>query len=322
MTGATTLRRRALGWLTFTNVLWGLSFLLIKAVLLAHLAADPAARPALVTMMTIAPRFVLGALLLGLWLLPQWRTFTRREIEQGLWMGLSGCGGMYFQNSGLQETSASIAAFLTQFYVVLIPAWVALQARRWPSGRIWWCCALVLAGVAVLARVSPATLHIGWGETQILFSAAFFAVQIYVASSARFAGNRALPVTFVLFVTAALVFTLAASTLAPDLNALLTPWCSPGWLGATLALTLFCTLATFTLLCRWQPLLTPTEAGLIYCLEPVFAAALCLFLPAWISGWLGISYANETLTWHLWVGGALVTAANVLIQIRPSSTAN
>jgi len=55
---------------------------------------------------------------------------------------------------------------------------------------------------------------------------------------------------------------------------------------------------------------------LIYTLEPVSASALALFLPALISGWSGIDYANEALTWHLLVGGVLLTAANVLVQLR------
>jgi hypothetical protein len=67
----------------------------------------------------------------------------------------------------------------------------------------------------------------------------------------------------------------------------------------------------------WQPEITATEAGLIYCVEPVFASAFALFLPAVISGWAGFHYDNEQLTWHLLIGGGLVTLANVLIQLQP-----
>jgi hypothetical protein len=68
---------------------------------------------------------------------------------------------------------------------------------------------------------------------------------------------------------------------------------------------------------RWQPKITTTEAGLIYCIEPVFASMMALFLPAMFSAWGGFDYANERLTWHLLVGGGLVTLANVLIQLNP-----
>ena len=43
---------------------------------------------------------------------------------------------------------------------------------------------------------------------------------------------------------------------------------------------------------------------------------MALFLPALFSQWAGISYANETATVNLAVGGGLVTLANVLIQFR------
>jgi hypothetical protein len=42
-----------------------------------------------------------------------------------------------------------------------------------------------------------------------------------------------------------------------------------------------------------------------------------VFLPAIFSVWAGIAYANEAATWTLLVGGGLITAANVLIQLKP-----
>ena len=91
---------------------------------------------------------------------------------------------------------------------------------------------------------------------------------------------------------------------------------SPAVVGCLLALTLFCTLCTFTLMNHWQRDLEATEAGLIYCAEPVWTSLLALFLPAWLAGWTGVAYANETPTTRLLVGGGLITAANVLIQLR------
>ena len=64
----------------------------------------------------------------------------------------------------------------------------------------------------------------------------------------------------------------------------------------------------------WQRHVTATEAGLIYCSEPVFASLLALFLPAIFSAWANIHYANENLTLRLLVGGGLITAANILLQ--------
>jgi drug/metabolite transporter (DMT)-like permease len=81
-------------------------------------------------------------------------------------------------------------------------------------------------------------------------------------------------------------------------------------------LVILCTLGGYLFMNRWQRHVTATEAGLIYCVEPVLTSLLALFLPAWISTWAGINYTNETLTARLLIGGGLVTVANLLLQRR------
>jgi hypothetical protein len=56
---------------------------------------------------------------------------------------------------------------------------------------------------------------------------------------------------------------------------------------------------------------------LIYCVEPVFASLLALVLPAWFSLRYAIDYPNEIASANLLLGGGLITAANVLIQLKP-----
>ena len=85
-------------------------------------------------------------------------------------------------------------------------------------------------------------------------------------------------------------------------------------LGLLLALTLLCTLATFTVMNHWQRHLEATEAGLIYCVEPVSASLCAVILPAALAALAGVHYANETFTWRLLVGGTLITLANICIQ--------
>jgi hypothetical protein len=41
-----------------------------------------------------------------------------------------------------------------------------------------------------------------------------------------------------------------------------------------------------------------------------------LFLPAWLAGVGGFDYANENITFNLLLGGGLITAANILLQLR------
>ncbi len=308
---------RAVLMLVLATFLWGASFPLVKAIALAHQRVLPGSGTGFITAYTIAPRFLIGSAVLLLVLWGKLRAFTRLELKQGLLIGLAIGGGMLFQNDGLQFTSASTSAFLTQLYSVMIPLWIAWRLRRRPPAIVLLCCALVLPGVAVLGRFDFRTMQFGRGEVETLVSSVFFMMQVFLLERKEFAANRALPVTLVMFVTEAALFTLMALGTAPHPADVLVPWTSGPWLVFTGLLTLFCTLGAFTLMIKWQPKIPATEAGLIYCVEPVFTAMMALFLPAIFSAWGDFDYPNEQITWHLLVGGGLITCANVLILLKP-----
>lgn len=310
-------RARPLLMLLVANFFWGLSFPLIKSITLLHAQLLPHAGTWFSAVYTVAPRFLLATLLM-LALRPRggW-AFTPGERKQGVILGLFAAAGMLLQNDALQFTEASTSAFLTQFYAILIPIWVAVVARRRPGAVVWTCCALVLAGVAILGRFDFRALHVGRGESETLLSSVFFMGQILTLERKEFAANRPGQITLVMFATEAAIFWVLAGLTAPDAAALITPWTSPPWLAFTVLLTVLCTYGSFSLMNAWQPKITATEAGLIYCIEPIFGSVMALFLPAMFSVWAGINYANETATWTLLVGGGLITLANVLLQLKP-----
>jgi drug/metabolite transporter (DMT)-like permease len=95
---------------------------------------------------------------------------------------------------------------------------------------------------------------------------------------------------------------------------------SPAIVSLLLALTFACTLVTFSLMNHWQRFVTATEAGLIYCAEPLWASLFSLWLPGILTFWTGAAYANEHATTRLLLGGGLITLANVGLQLRPQGT--
>lgn len=307
--------------LVLANLFWGISFPLIKSMSAVHAQLLPGSSTWFITASAIFPRFFLGALVVGAFCPGTLRTLTRSELRQGVGLGVFALLGMVFQNDGLQFTEASTSAFLTQLYAILIPLVLAVRARRLPPWTVWASCALVLAGVAVLARLDWRDLRLGRGEVETLICSVFFMGHILWLGKAEFAGNRALPVTVVMFAVEAVAGLGLAFWTAPQAADVFVPWTSGPWLGFTAALTLFCTVGSFTLMNMWQPKISSTEAGLIYCIEPVFVAIMALFLPAWFAAWGGFDYPNETLTAHLLLGGGLITAANILIQLRPLARA-
>lgn len=303
--------------LLLANFFWGVSFPVIKVIGLLQAKLLPQASTWFSTVYTVAPRFMIAVLIL-IALRPRsfWRV-TRGELKQGIAIGLFSATGMLFQNDGLQFTAASTSAFLTQFYAILIPVYVALRARRSPSWVVWTSCALVLAGVAILGHFDWSAMQFGRGEWETLLSSFFFMGQILWLEKKEFSANRAQELTLVMFATEGVVFWVLAGCMTPDAASLLVPWQSVPWLGLTMILTLFCTLGSFSIMNAWQPKITATEAGLVYCIEPIFGSVMALFLPAMFSVWAGIAYANEQATANLLIGGGLITAANILIQLKP-----
>jgi drug/metabolite transporter (DMT)-like permease len=303
--------------LVLATLFWGLSFPVVKSILLLHEQLLPGASSWFSTVYTVAPRFVLALAVLCAVKPRAWRGLTRGELKQGLVIGCFSSVGMLFQNDGLRYTAASTSAFLTQFYAILIPVYLAVRAKRNPGVIVWMSCALVLAGVAILGDFNWRQLHLGRGEWETLIASLFFMGQILWLEKKEFSVNRAFELTLVIFAVQAVIYVALACALTPSVGALLAPWLSPAWLGLTIVLTLVCTLGAYGIMNAWQPKITATEAGLIYCVEPVFGSLMALFLPALFSVWTGINYPNELATWTLLVGGGLITAANMLIQLMP-----
>ena len=234
----------------------------------------------------------------------------------GLLLGLIGGLGLVLQADGLAHTSASTSAFLTQAYCVILPMWHCFSRRIAPEWRLVFCTGLVLWGISILSGFNWRTLHMGRGEWETLGAAAAFTLQIILLERPRYRVNRAMPVTLLMFLGFAAWSAPVAVMAAPQLGDLWRVVASPAAVAHLGVLALACTVFAYGIMNLWQPKVSATEAGLIYCIEPVCAAVYALFLPGILSRWTGVSYPNEILTSTLISGGLLITAANVLLQIK------
>ncbi len=306
---------RACLWLLFGTLVWGLSFPLLKVIALAQQRLVPGASSWFLASLTVCVRFAAAALALLCWCLPTLGRLTRSEVWHGLGLGVFGGAGMFLQVDGLMYTAASTSAFLTQMTCLLIPLWVALQHRRFPSVMVLASVGIVLAGVTVLARFDWRQMRMGRGEAETILATLFFTAQILWLERPCFAENRTSHFSLVMFGVIGLMFLPVTLATTPSWPALFTAYDSRVVIGCTLVIIWFCTVVSYGLMNHWQPRVTATEAGLIYCAEPLFASVFALFLPGWLAGPARINYANETLTRNLLVGGGLITLANLLIQI-------
>lgn len=308
--------RRAVQMLVFCTLLWALSFPVMKALVLTQQSILPSAGSWFFSSLSVVYRFGLAGIILLLFTFRQMLTVRRLELEQGMVLSVFGGFGILFQMDGLAYTSASTSAFLTQGYCLFIPLWVALVNRRWPTLKIFLSITLVLAGVGVLAEIRMHSIKLGRGEIETLIASLLFTGQILSLEHPRYATNRPMCLTVVMLLGTGLVSLPLTVATAPSAAAWLQAYAAPSAAGFLAMIIGFCTLAAFIIMNTWQRRVTATEAGLIYCAEPVFASLMALFLPEVFSHWAGISYANEHLTARLLIGGGLITLANMLLQSR------
>ena len=290
----------------------------MRAIALVQARLLPDAGSWFVSSLTVLVRFGVAALLMALWSWKTLRHLTRLELWQGAGLALYGGAGILLQMDGLAYTSASTSAFLTQCYCVIIPLIVAWQERRRPSWVIVFSTLMVVAGVAVLAGIDWHTLKLGRGEWETILGSIAFTGQILWLERPQFAKNRVNHFSVVMFVGIALMALPVCLLTMNQPGDLLRAYASPIAIGLTSILVLACTMVAYLMMNHWQPRVPATEAGLIYSVEPLFASLFALFLPGWFASLGSFTYANEHATLNLLIGGGLITAANILVQLRPA----
>lgn len=271
---------RAVTGLVLVTLVWGATFTVVKGAL-----AD--ASP----LVLVAARFGLASLLL----LPLARRLTRAELAGGLVLGLVFWGGIALQTTGLTETTPSRSAFITSLTAPLVPlvGWVVQRDR--PGLRVLVAIAIATAGLYLLT--DPGTGGPNRGDVLTAMGAVLFASHIVAIGRFTRHGNAG-RLLFVQLATTAVLAALVAPVVGAARFA-----ATPGLILALLFLV-STAIGTFWYQIRAQRVLSATETGLIFTLEPVFAS---------IMSWLAI---GETLSVVQWLGGALVVGAMALSALR------
>jgi drug/metabolite transporter (DMT)-like permease len=299
------------------TLFWGLSFPIMKSIGALQSQLLPDVSTWFTTSLVVFVRFAVSAVIIGLVAARTLSKLTPLEFYQGAGLGFFGGIGLIFQMDGLNYTSASTSAFLTQAYCFIIPIIIAVRERHPPALRVVVCTILMVTGIAILTELNPRDLQLGRGEIETLIGSLVFTGQILWLERPIFSHNNVNHFSFVMFVITAIMAVPCAFFTMRQTADIARAFDSPSVMALVLILVLFCTMTAYMMMNRWQPHVTATEAGLLYGIEPVFASIFALFLPSIISHFTSIDYANEHLTLHLFVGGSIIVLANVLLQIKP-----
>ncbi|WP_281276620.1 DMT family transporter [Leptospira fluminis] len=196
----------------------------------------------------------------------------------GLWMFL----GFACQTIGLKFTTATKSGFLTGTLVVITPILQTIFFRRLPNTGNLLGVAVVMGGLVFLsADTGPADtqflFRFDWGDLITVAGAFFFSFYILLMDKAsREVSIRTLLLSQTLL-TSLLSFLLAFLLDALNWETLMWHWES-GVLPALIYNGLISSVGTTFLQTKYQKTVTPTRAGLIFSLEPVFSAMIAFYV--------------------------------------------
>ncbi len=219
------------------------------------------------------------------------RERTRHAVVLGVLYGIA----QILQTAGLAHTPASVSGFITGMYVVCTPLFGALILRTRIVPMTWAAVGLAVAGLGVLTLGG---VSLGYGEALTLVAAGLYALHI-VGLGAWSTPREAMGMSIVQMLVIAAICLVAAAPGGIEL---------PDRTGDWLAIVYMAVFAGALALLgqTWaQAHLPPTQAAIIMSMEPVFAALFAVL------------FGSEGVTWRMLVGGAMVVAAMVIVEILP-----
>jgi len=268
--------------LFYCAAIWGSTFIVTKGALNS---VDP--------VVMVGIRFLISAALLLPWVLK--RKVKTAHMREGFFLSLFLSTLYLTQTTGLLYTTASNSGFITGLFIIFIPVFMFLFRRQKPTRLQGMSAALAIAGMWLLTGgVSGFNL----GDALTLVAAAAYSVHLIVTDKYVKAEADTVLLAFHQFwMVSAISFGIAlfrgSSLAVAGLN---------GW-GVIIFLAVFPTLTAFFIQMLAQRHSEPFKVGIIFTLEPVFAA-----LFAWTLG-------GEEFVWVKAAGGLLIVSGMIIGEL-------
>ena len=271
--------------LLFVVFIWGTTFAVMKGI---FTTVSP--------LYFLTLRFSFATLVLVAIFYQQLKNVNWEIVKKGTILGWFLFGGFAFQVVGLKYTTASKAGFLTGLAVVLVPIFSALIFKRMPQ-------------ITTIVGVSLATIGLGlltydggflfsFGDGLVFLCAVSLALHILLVDKYVREEDTAL-LTIVQLVTVAVLGGIATGIeggyqIITDISI---------W-GSIIYMGVFASAFAFIIQTWAQNFTTPTRTGIIFSLEPVFAALFAYL------------YLGETITTAGYIGGSLIILSMLLVEIK------
>ena len=220
---------------------------------------------------------------------------VKAHIPAGLIMGVLLFGAVYFQQWGLEYTTASKSGFLTALYMIIVPI-IGLFLGRKLKIHMLLSVAIAITGAAFLSLDFSEGFNIGKGEILTLVCALLFSIHIIYIDSCT-GGLDSVYLCAMQFGTC-FVVGLVGTILFEDLT-----WTQiQNSLGSILYVGALSGAVGYTFQIIGQKYAEPTLASIVMCMESVFAV---------LGGWL---IGGELLTGLEYLGCVLMLAGCIIAQ--------
>jgi len=292
-------------FLVLTTFFWGASFLFTKI----GISTIP-------PQLFVLVRFCLATLIMLLAFAPRLKTMDRSILKRGLTVGIAlGLTNLSFV-FGIQGTSISRAGVLNNLFVLFIPLITKIVWRD-KVGRVNMAgIALAVSGIWLLA--SGGEQGFNRGDLVSTICALLIACHIITVSKVL-KNDDVYLVSLVQFATVA-AMAGAASLLLPVPSFSVTPAAVMSVVYCAIFPTVFC----FTLQNIYQRYVTPTRAGLVYTLDPVWSLMAGYFvlgerlnLIEWLGCGIIFLAALLPLLYRFSIEKSLIDKYHIRNQIQP-----
>ena len=276
--------------LLLMTLIWGATFVIVKESL-----------NDISSMLFVGFRFGIAASALAMIMLFRKYKIDGKSVLPGMFLGFILFLGFVTQTIGLKNTSATKSGFITGSLVVMVPIFQMIIEKRMPSRGAVIGTILVFFGIIFLSSggtsitsfLNELGANFNFGDELTLVCAMFFAIHVVYIDIIS-SKNHYWTILFTQLATVSVLSFIAAFVFVgfsyEGLHISLTKYLLFGLLYTSLLATLF----NLGLQTRFQKVVSPTKAGIIYSFEPIFAAMFAYFL------------LNEKISNFSLVGSALI----------------
>lgn len=254
--------------LLLVTIFWGATFVIVKGAL-----NDTS------PMIFVGFRFLSASILFIPFIFYKIKKVDSGSIKAGIILGVLLFISFALQTIGLQYTSATKSGFLTGTLVVLIPFFQIFIKKKYPTKGALLGALFVFVGIFILSGSNKSIYlllnelgsNFTAGDFLTLLCALFFAVHVVYLDVFSNKYDYWILTFAQLFVTAILSFIFAGVLNNYSIENYRFVFTN-NLLFAIIYTAVFATLINTILQTKYQKMVSPTKAGIIYSFEPIFAA--------------------------------------------------